>query len=81
MHGRRASEGRTGPYDVIAQGSTPAADPESWWPTIEPYVQAGATWWIEADWETGSVDAIARRIDAGPPRRPDTSVASRPTTD
>ncbi len=34
---RRASEGRTGPYDVIAQGSTPADDPGRGWPTVEPW--------------------------------------------
>ena len=64
---RRAVEGRTTPYDVIAQGSTPAEDPASWSSTVAPWIDAGATWWIDADWQAGSVDAIARRIEAGPP--------------
>jgi hypothetical protein len=29
---------------------------------------AGATWWIEADWQGASVDSLRRRIEAGPPR-------------
>jgi alkanesulfonate monooxygenase SsuD/methylene tetrahydromethanopterin reductase-like flavin-dependent oxidoreductase (luciferase family) len=70
VRGRRTADGLPGPYDVIAQGSTRADDPASWWPTVAPWIEAGATWWIEADWETWDVDAIARRIEAGPPRPP-----------
>jgi len=78
VHARRTAEGRSGRYDVIAQGSTAAADPASWWPTVGPWIDAGATWWIEADWESWSVDAIARRIEAGPPRPPTDAGAGRP---
>lgn len=56
-----------GPYAVIAQGSTPFDDPPAARAAVQPWADAGATWWIEADWETGTVDAIRRRIDAGPP--------------
>ena len=35
---------------------------------VERWREAGATWWIESDWEGGTVDAIRRRIEAGPPR-------------
>jgi alkanesulfonate monooxygenase SsuD/methylene tetrahydromethanopterin reductase-like flavin-dependent oxidoreductase (luciferase family) len=64
----RAATGRTGPYDVIAQGSTPAADPTAARAAVAPYEDAGATWWIEADWAT-SLDGLRERIAAGPPRR------------
>jgi alkanesulfonate monooxygenase SsuD/methylene tetrahydromethanopterin reductase-like flavin-dependent oxidoreductase (luciferase family) len=60
--------GASTPYDVIAQGDTPADDPRAAWSIVEPWAAAGATWWIEADWEHGTVDAIRRRIAAGPPR-------------
>ena len=58
----------TGPFEFIAQGSTPADDPTAARAEVEPWAEAGATWWIEADWETGTVDAARRRIVAGPPR-------------
>jgi alkanesulfonate monooxygenase SsuD/methylene tetrahydromethanopterin reductase-like flavin-dependent oxidoreductase (luciferase family) len=58
----------SGPYDIIAQGSTLPMDPAAAWAEVAPWAAAGATWWIEADWEQGTVDAIRRRIQAGPPR-------------
>ncbi len=63
----RAAAWRSGPYDVIAQGSTPAGDPDAARATVAPYADAGATWWIEADWET-SLDGLRGRVEAGPPR-------------
>lgn len=62
----RATAGWTGPYDVIAQGSTPAGDPSAARAAVAPYADAGATWWIEADWET-SLDGLRSRVEAGPP--------------
>ncbi|GAB2977839.1 LLM class flavin-dependent oxidoreductase [Saccharothrix stipae] len=44
-------------YDVVAEGK--ATDVGEW-------ADAGATWWIESDWET-TVDAMRDRIAAGPP--------------
>lgn len=64
---RRTAEGRTGPYEVIAQGVTPA-DPEAARAIVEPWADAGATWWVEADWTNGSVEATGARILAGPPK-------------
>ena len=64
---RRTAEGRTGPYEVIAQGVTPA-DPEAARAIVEPWADAGATWWVEADWTNGSVEATRARILAGPPK-------------
>ncbi len=56
-----------GPFDVIVQGLTGAdeRDPAA---IVSPWAEAGATWWIEADWEHASVDGLRRRIEAGPPR-------------
>jgi alkanesulfonate monooxygenase SsuD/methylene tetrahydromethanopterin reductase-like flavin-dependent oxidoreductase (luciferase family) len=62
----REAADRTGPYDVIAQGSTPAADPVAARAAVSPFEDAGATWWIEADWAT-SLDGLRARIAAGPP--------------
>ena len=49
-------------FDLIAEGeSTGPAD-------VEPWKEAGATWWLEAAWAAGDQEAIRARIDAGPPR-------------
>jgi alkanesulfonate monooxygenase SsuD/methylene tetrahydromethanopterin reductase-like flavin-dependent oxidoreductase (luciferase family) len=51
-------------YDIVVEGTTgPGALAE------EPrrHAEAGATWWVESDWESGPAQ-LARRIDAGPSR-------------
>jgi alkanesulfonate monooxygenase SsuD/methylene tetrahydromethanopterin reductase-like flavin-dependent oxidoreductase (luciferase family) len=58
---------RDRPWDVVVEGRTPGDDPEAATATVAEYEAAGATWWIESDWESASVEAIRRRIEAGPP--------------
>ena len=62
----RALEGRTGPFDVIAQGVTPP-DAALATAAVRPFAEAGATWWIEGAWDGATVDSIRRRIEVGPP--------------
>ena len=59
---------RDRPWDVIAEGRTPADDPGTAAAIVAGYEAAGATWWIESDWESMSVEAVRERIVAGPPR-------------
>jgi hypothetical protein len=59
---------RERPWDVIAEGNTPADDTSGAAATVGAHEAAGATWWIESDWESGTVETIRRRIKAGPPR-------------
>ena len=59
---------RDRPWDVVAEGRTDPADPAAAGTTVAEYEAAGATWWIESDWESGSVDDVRARIVAGPPR-------------
>ena len=59
---------RDRPWDVVVEGRTPADDPTAAAATVAAHEAAGATWWIESDWEKGTVKAIRRRIEAGPPR-------------
>jgi alkanesulfonate monooxygenase SsuD/methylene tetrahydromethanopterin reductase-like flavin-dependent oxidoreductase (luciferase family) len=59
---------RDRPWDVVAEGVTAADDPTGAAATVAEHAAAGATWWIESDWESGTVDTIRRRIEAGPPR-------------
>ena len=60
---------RDRPWDVVAEGRTPGDDPAAASAIVAEYEAAGATWWIESDWDAGSVDAIRKRIEAGPPLR------------
>jgi alkanesulfonate monooxygenase SsuD/methylene tetrahydromethanopterin reductase-like flavin-dependent oxidoreductase (luciferase family) len=59
-----------GAYDIIVEGVTPA-DPRAAGEIVRPWAEAGATWWIEADWNTlnasDAVEATRRRIVQGPP--------------
>jgi alkanesulfonate monooxygenase SsuD/methylene tetrahydromethanopterin reductase-like flavin-dependent oxidoreductase (luciferase family) len=59
---------RDRPWDVVAEGRTAFDDPAGAAATVAEYASAGATWWIESNWENGTVDTIRRRIEAGPPR-------------
>ena len=58
-------------YEIVAEGSTSADDPDPA-ATVRPWADAGATWWIDADWSSmdpAEVRAAAeRRLKAGPPR-------------
>ena len=57
-------------FDVVAEGSTPA-DLDAAATTVQPWADAGATWWIEALWtvdEGADHEALVlERLRAGPP--------------
>ncbi len=71
---RRAAEGLDGPFDVVAEGTTPAGDPAAAAEIVRPWRDAGATWWLDADWSDMDParvrEAAERRLTAGPPRPP-----------
>ena len=54
------------PFEIVAQGTTPP-DPTRAAKIVRPFAAAGATWWIDGDWEGGTVDTLRARIKAGPP--------------
>ena len=56
------------PFEVVVDGITPAGDPAGAASITRAHAEAGATWWIEADWEHTDLDALRSRISAGPPR-------------
>lgn len=58
---------RERPFEIIAQGTSSPTDAVAAGATIRPWAEAGATWWIEADWQDATVDSLRRRIEAGPP--------------
>jgi alkanesulfonate monooxygenase SsuD/methylene tetrahydromethanopterin reductase-like flavin-dependent oxidoreductase (luciferase family) len=62
----RPPDDRDRPFEIIAQGRT-SLDPGNRRRTVAGFASAGATWWVDADWEAPTVDALRRRIHAGPP--------------
>jgi alkanesulfonate monooxygenase SsuD/methylene tetrahydromethanopterin reductase-like flavin-dependent oxidoreductase (luciferase family) len=65
---RRPSQMRGRPYDIVVEGTTAASEGVEAAARVRPWIEAGATWWIESDWEHGSAKALLQRIAAGPPR-------------
>lgn len=57
------------PFEVVAQGRTTPDDDDPA-AVVRPFARAGATWWIDADWERPTVESVRQRIRAGPPRVP-----------
>src|SRR6185437_4418379 len=52
------------PFDVAFSGVTEATSAAE---VIDPYAQAGATWWLEGTWvERGTVQQMRERIRQGP---------------
>ena len=56
------------PFEVVVDGITPGNDPAGAASITRAHEEAGATWWIEADWEHTELDALRARMIAGPPR-------------
>jgi Luciferase-like monooxygenase len=58
--------------DVIAEGETSTDDPAAARSTVEPWAEAGCTWWLESRWEMPHhaperFDEVRERLSAGPP--------------
>jgi hypothetical protein len=55
-------------FDIAAPGVTPL-DPAKGAEIVQPYLEAGVTWWIEAiNQGVGSLEQMRERIRSGPPR-------------
>lgn len=61
---RRSIEG----FEIVMEGTTPTGDPAAAATIARSWADAGATWWIESDWQSFDVAVMRRRIEAGPPR-------------
>jgi len=56
------------PFDIVVEGVSTLGDTAQAADEVHPFVEAGATWWIESLWEHGRVDGyLRRRIEQGPP--------------
>ncbi len=58
------------PFDIVVEGETPGADPAGIVAIIRPFAEAGATWWLEANWTAPSLDPVRARMRQGPPAQP-----------
>ncbi len=60
------------PYDLIIEGVTPGNDRPRAAEQVASWAEAGATWWVESQWEGFGTDEglahLRARVDAGPPR-------------
>jgi len=60
------------PFDIVYEGETPGDDREKGVAIVQPYIEAGITWWLESVWSTpetqGGVEGMRMRIQQGPPR-------------
>jgi alkanesulfonate monooxygenase SsuD/methylene tetrahydromethanopterin reductase-like flavin-dependent oxidoreductase (luciferase family) len=57
------------PFDVVVEGTTPGDDPAAAAERVRPWREAGATWWLEADWDAlDDLERVFRRVRQGPPR-------------
>jgi alkanesulfonate monooxygenase SsuD/methylene tetrahydromethanopterin reductase-like flavin-dependent oxidoreductase (luciferase family) len=62
----------TTPYDIVAEGETPGDNLAAAAALVQPWIDAGATWWIEARWHeprnAEGLKPVLERIRQGPPR-------------
>jgi hypothetical protein len=62
----------TTPFDIVVEGRTPGDEIDRAAEIVRGWADAGATWWIEALWgapdQPVDLDAVLRRIQAGPPQ-------------
>lgn len=67
-----ANRKETTPFDIVVEGLTPGDRPDEATAQVRPWAEAGATWWIEAMWNTPekayTTEDVLRRIEQGPPR-------------
>ncbi len=64
---RRATSSAGGAWEIVVDGTTPAGDPLEAARIVRRFAEAGATWWLEADWSDPSPGRVHARIVAGPP--------------
>jgi alkanesulfonate monooxygenase SsuD/methylene tetrahydromethanopterin reductase-like flavin-dependent oxidoreductase (luciferase family) len=62
----------SGEFHYVCEGVTPGDDPAAQRAVVEPWLEAGATWYNESMWELPrtqeSVPALLARVRSGPPR-------------
>ncbi len=67
-----AEQGASPGLDMVADGETPADDPEAASALVTPWAEAGCTWWLETRWNLSGdagerAHTVRERLAAGPP--------------
>lgn len=63
--------GQTGAFDIVHEGGTPGDNLDAALAEVQPWAEAGATWWIESVWThfyRGTLESMRERVRQGPPR-------------
>ncbi|GAC1425916.1 MAG: LLM class flavin-dependent oxidoreductase [Ktedonobacteraceae bacterium] len=59
------------PFDIVLEGESSSEDHELAASIVQPYADAGVTWWLESVWKTletqAGVEGMRKRIKQGPP--------------
>jgi alkanesulfonate monooxygenase SsuD/methylene tetrahydromethanopterin reductase-like flavin-dependent oxidoreductase (luciferase family) len=58
---------QTTPFEIVVEGKTPGDDRVMALEKVHPWIEAGATWWIEAMWDDNDLDHVRKRIEQGAP--------------
>ena len=62
----------TTPFDIVWEDDTPGDDPAAPAEIVQPWADAGVTWWLESVWNAprtaAGIAGMRERIAAGPPR-------------
>lgn len=59
----------TPPFDIVVEGKTAGMVSDQVQEKLTPWVEAGATWWIEGMWGD-SPETVKERVQHGPPKLP-----------
>jgi alkanesulfonate monooxygenase SsuD/methylene tetrahydromethanopterin reductase-like flavin-dependent oxidoreductase (luciferase family) len=58
----------TTPFDIVSEGETLGSNLEQAAAQVQPYIEAGSTWWMETRWGADGTDEVRTRIQQGPPK-------------
>ncbi|HLZ58695.1 MAG TPA: LLM class flavin-dependent oxidoreductase [Ktedonosporobacter sp.] len=63
-----AHRSSSAPFDLVTGGNSPGEDRSRARAHVEPYIEAGATWWSEFVLDAADAEGAMKRIRQGPPR-------------
>jgi len=65
----KANRSLTSPFDLIVENTSPGDNSVAAAEKVRPWIEAGATWWIESMWEEQDSEKWSQRLRQGPPIR------------
>ena len=55
-------------FDIVVENTSPGDDPTAATEKVRPWIEAGATWWIESMWQEQDSEKWRQRLRQGPPK-------------